>query len=61
MGEKSEKVLDSFLCRAEIYNMKCNTGKWKEVCFVKKSLNRAFPPVHGVEHVKERTLLDHVL
>ena len=37
--------------------MKCNTSKCKEVCSVKKGCKETFPPIQGIEQLKERTVL----
>ena len=37
--------------------MKCNISKCKEVCSVKKGCKETFPPIQGIEQLKERTVL----
>ena len=57
MIDESLRAIGVFLDWTQRNNMKCNTSKYKEVCSVKKECKDTFPPIQGIEHLKERTVL----
>lgn len=55
--DESPRALELFLDWTQSNDMKCSTSKCKEICFPKIGSTRTFPPIHGIEQLKEHTIL----